>query len=249
MPRDLPKAYDPAAVEDRSAASGSTATSGPASCRQSPSAPIFTMLLPPHNVTGRFTWAHAGTHRMDIALAGTACVGHGSVDPGHRSCRHSRPVDGRAPARRGAKTRRQVGRKLLSSASRDGSSVTATPSSTRCRGWAAAWTGRAPTSPWIAPVLRPCAKPLSGFKRGARLSRGLHCRLVPALPDPHLRPGSGPRGTARRAVRKSLRRRGETVLSPWRRLARKPCSVDVAVAVRPEDDAIPTCTERSSACR
>ncbi len=68
MPRDLPKAYDPAAIEDRWAAywvdeqlfvqphTGATS-----------SAPIFTMLLPPPNVTGRLHMGHMLEHtEMDI---------------------------------------------------------------------------------------------------------------------------------------------------------------------------------------
>jgi valyl-tRNA synthetase len=68
MPRDLPKAYDPAAIEDRWAAywveedlfsvPHTEATS---------SAPIFTMLLPPPNVTGRLHMGHMLEHtEMDI---------------------------------------------------------------------------------------------------------------------------------------------------------------------------------------
>jgi valyl-tRNA synthetase len=68
MPRDLPKAYDPAAIEDRWAAywveedlfsvPHAEASSSPA---------IFTMLLPPPNVTGRLHMGHMLEHtEMDI---------------------------------------------------------------------------------------------------------------------------------------------------------------------------------------
>src|ERR1700760_535204 len=71
MPRDLPKAYDPAAIEARWAAywveealfdqpHAADATS--ASDR-----PVFTMLLPPPNVTGRLHMGHMLEHtEMDI---------------------------------------------------------------------------------------------------------------------------------------------------------------------------------------
>jgi len=68
MPRDLPKAYDPAAIEDRWAAYWveedlfAQPRGGAAS-----TAPIFTMLLPPPNVTGRLHMGHMLEHtEMDI---------------------------------------------------------------------------------------------------------------------------------------------------------------------------------------
>ena len=68
MPRDLPKAYDPAAIEDRWAAYWVEEDlfvqphTGAAT-----SAPIFTMLLPPPNVTGRLHMGHMLEHtEMDI---------------------------------------------------------------------------------------------------------------------------------------------------------------------------------------
>src|SRR6202035_1732190 len=71
MPRDLPKAYDPAAIEARWAAywvdealfdQPHAADAGSVSDR-----PIFTMLLPPPNVTGRLHIGHMLEHtEMDI---------------------------------------------------------------------------------------------------------------------------------------------------------------------------------------
>jgi valyl-tRNA synthetase len=68
MPRDLPKAYDPAAIEDRWAAYWveenlfAQPHTGAAS-----SAPIFTVLLPPPNVTGRLHMGHMLEHtEIDI---------------------------------------------------------------------------------------------------------------------------------------------------------------------------------------
>ncbi|MGC2400334.1 MAG: valine--tRNA ligase [Acidobacteriaceae bacterium] len=68
MPRDLPKAYDPAAIEDRWAAYwveeklfDQPRTDDPTS------APIFTVLLPPPNVTGRLHMGHMLQHtEIDI---------------------------------------------------------------------------------------------------------------------------------------------------------------------------------------
>src|SRR5271154_3157166 len=68
MPRDLPKAYDPAAIEDRWAAYWveEDLFSVPHTDTAS-SAPIFTMLLPPPNVTGRLHMGHMLEHtEMDI---------------------------------------------------------------------------------------------------------------------------------------------------------------------------------------
>ena len=68
MPRDLPKAYDPAAIEDRWAAYWveEDLFSVPHT-EASSSAPIFTMLLPPPNVTGRLHMGHMLEHtEMDI---------------------------------------------------------------------------------------------------------------------------------------------------------------------------------------
>ncbi len=68
MPRDLPKAYDPAAIEDRWAAYWveENLFSVPHTEAAS-SAPIFTMLLPPPNVTGRLHMGHMLEHtEMDI---------------------------------------------------------------------------------------------------------------------------------------------------------------------------------------
>src|ERR1700678_3929838 len=68
MPRDLPKAYDPAAIEDRWAAYWveEELFSVP-HAETASSAPIFTMLLPPPNVTGRLHMGHMLEHtEMDI---------------------------------------------------------------------------------------------------------------------------------------------------------------------------------------
>src|ERR1700723_3550227 len=68
MPRDLPKAYDPAAIEDRWAAYWveEDLFSVP-HAEAASSAPIFTMLLPPPNVTGRLHMGHMLEHtEMDI---------------------------------------------------------------------------------------------------------------------------------------------------------------------------------------
>ena len=68
MPRDLPKAYDPAAIEDRWAAYWvDEQLFVQPHAGEVPSAPIFTMLLPPPNVTGRLHMGHMLEHtEMDI---------------------------------------------------------------------------------------------------------------------------------------------------------------------------------------
>src|ERR1700730_6401718 len=71
MPRDLPKAYDPAAIEDRWAAYWvDEALFDQPHAADAPSAsgrPVFTMLLPPPNVTGRLHMGHMLEHtEIDI---------------------------------------------------------------------------------------------------------------------------------------------------------------------------------------
>jgi valyl-tRNA synthetase len=68
MPRDLPKAYDPAAIEDRWATYWVEENLFDQPHTDDPtSAPIFTILLPPPNVTGRLHMGHMLEHtEMDI---------------------------------------------------------------------------------------------------------------------------------------------------------------------------------------
>ena len=68
MPRDLPKAYDPAAIEHRWAAYWVEEALFDQPHDPAPtSAPVFTMLLPPPNVTGRLHMGHMLEHtEMDI---------------------------------------------------------------------------------------------------------------------------------------------------------------------------------------
>jgi valyl-tRNA synthetase len=67
MPRDLPKAYDPAAIEDRWAAYWVDEKLFDQPHIGADSAPVFTMLLPPPNVTGRLHMGHMLEHtEMDI---------------------------------------------------------------------------------------------------------------------------------------------------------------------------------------
>ena len=67
MPRDLPKAYDPAAIESRWAAYWVEEELFAQSHTSVAAAPVFTMLLPPPNVTGRLHMGHMLEHtEMDI---------------------------------------------------------------------------------------------------------------------------------------------------------------------------------------
>ncbi len=67
MPRDLPKAYDPAAIEDRWAAYWVEEKLFDQPHIGAANAPAFTMLLPPPNVTGRLHMGHMLEHtEMDI---------------------------------------------------------------------------------------------------------------------------------------------------------------------------------------
>jgi valyl-tRNA synthetase len=68
MPRDLPKAYDPAAIEDRWAAYWVDEKLFDRPHGEAPpSAPVFSVLLPPPNVTGRLHMGHMLEHtEIDI---------------------------------------------------------------------------------------------------------------------------------------------------------------------------------------
>jgi valyl-tRNA synthetase len=68
MPRDLPKAYDPAAIEDRWAAYWvDEKLFDQPHAEAQPSAPVFSVLLPPPNVTGRLHMGHMLEHtEIDI---------------------------------------------------------------------------------------------------------------------------------------------------------------------------------------
>ncbi len=71
MPHDLPKAYDPTAIEDHWAeywvSEKLFAQSAPKSTAESKGQPAFTILLPPPNVTGRLHMGHMlNQAEMDI---------------------------------------------------------------------------------------------------------------------------------------------------------------------------------------
>jgi valyl-tRNA synthetase len=68
MPRDLPKAYDPAAIEDRWAAYWVDEKLFDQPHAEAPTAaPVFSVLLPPPNVTGRLHMGHMLEHtEIDI---------------------------------------------------------------------------------------------------------------------------------------------------------------------------------------
>jgi valyl-tRNA synthetase len=68
MPRDLPKAYDPAAIEDRWAAYWvDEKLFDQPHAEAPPSTPVFSVLLPPPNVTGRLHMGHMLEHtEIDI---------------------------------------------------------------------------------------------------------------------------------------------------------------------------------------
>ena len=68
MPRDLPKAYDPTAIEDYWAEYWVSERIFFATTPDlSSTAPVFTMLLPPPNVTGRLHMGHMlNQTEMDI---------------------------------------------------------------------------------------------------------------------------------------------------------------------------------------
>src|SRR5690242_13480838 len=75
MPHELPKAYEPGAIETRWADYWikeklfSTPTPAEASSSEKTSRPVFTLLLPPPNVTGRLHMGHMlNQTQMDIIV-------------------------------------------------------------------------------------------------------------------------------------------------------------------------------------
>ena len=111
MPHDLPKAYDPTAIEDHWAEYWvreklfAQPTPDPARRRpqrQRPGRPVaFTILLPPPNVTGHLHMGHMLEHtEIDILDPLAAHVRRPRpVGAGHRPRRHRHADAGRAPAR------------------------------------------------------------------------------------------------------------------------------------------------------
>ena len=103
MPHELPKAYEPGAIETRWAEYWvkeklfSVKTPGPGETR-----PVFTLLLPPPNVTGRLHMGHMlNQTQMDIVVRWHRMRGiYHAVASGHGSCRHRDADDGGAPARK-----------------------------------------------------------------------------------------------------------------------------------------------------
>ena len=136
MPHELPKAYDPAAIETRWAEywveEELFAVETPAN--GTTDRPVFTLLLPPPNVTGRLHMGHMlNQTEMDIIVRWHRMRGvQHAVAARHRSRRHRHPDDGGAPARQRRQERAATwAARSSSSASGSGSSSTAAPSSTR----------------------------------------------------------------------------------------------------------------------
>ena len=136
MPHELPKAYDPAAIEEHWAEYWvrEKPLSRPYASTTAATQRNFTMLLPPPNVTGRLHMGHMlNQTEMDILdpLAPHARRPH-ALGARHGPRRHRHPDDGGAAARRRRRPRaRNWAAKRSSSASGAGRSSTAAPSSTR----------------------------------------------------------------------------------------------------------------------
>ncbi len=109
MPHDLPKAYDPTAIEDHWAEYWvreklfAVPTPAPDSAKANqdrrPAGQAFTILLPPPNVTGRLHMGHMlNQTEMDILTRWRRMSGRlRPVAPRNRSRRHRHADDGRAP--------------------------------------------------------------------------------------------------------------------------------------------------------
>ena len=78
MPQELQKAYDPSAIEDRWAAYWvSERLFDVPSPKDGTDAPVFTMLLPPPNVTGNLHMGHMFEHtESDILVRWHRMLGH-----------------------------------------------------------------------------------------------------------------------------------------------------------------------------
>ena len=102
MPHDLPKAYEPAAIEPRWAEYWvNEKLFHVETPRPAPTQPTFTLTLPPPNVTGNLHMGHMLEHtEIDIIVRWKRMSGSDAVAARHRPRRHRHAVDGGAPARR-----------------------------------------------------------------------------------------------------------------------------------------------------
>ena len=102
MPHDLPKAYDPGAIEPRWAEYWvrEKLFDVPTPRRQPGAPQPFTLLLPPPNVTGNLHMGHMLEHtEIDIIVRWQRMSGEPyAVAARHRPRRHRHPDDGGAPA-------------------------------------------------------------------------------------------------------------------------------------------------------
>ena len=107
MPHELPKTYDPSAIEVRWAEYWvneklfSVKTPEPGS--EAAKKPVFTLLLPPPNVTGRLHMGHMlNQTEMDIIMRWRRMRGiHHAMASRNGPCRHRHADDGGTPACRG----------------------------------------------------------------------------------------------------------------------------------------------------
>ena len=192
MPHDLQKAYDPSAIEDRWAAYWvDEHLFDVPSPENAAHAPLFTMLLPPPNVTGNLHMGHMFEHtEMDILTRWHRMCGDLTLWlPGTDHAGIATQLMVERQLKSEGKTRQELGREafeervwewkqhyggaILGQMKRLGTSVD----------WSREYFTMDENLS-VAVQGGVCA----AVRAGADLSRRLHCELVPGLPDGHQRP-------------------------------------------------------------
>ncbi len=171
MPHDLPKSYEPGAIEARWAEYWvkEKLFSVPTP-REGDTRSVFSLLLPPPNVTGRLHMGHMlNQTQMDIIMRWHRMRGDVTLWlPGtdHAGIATQMMVE-RQLASEGKK-RSELGREeFVRAGVVRGKSSMAARFRNRCGGWARRWTGAANISPWTRTFRARCAKCLSGcMKKG-----------------------------------------------------------------------------------
>ena len=160
-PTEIPKAYEPAAVEAKWQARWAEAgcfTANPK--RVSASRPAFSIVIPPPNITGVLTLGHVLNNTIQDILARRARqTGHEVLWlPGtdHAGSRHAdRRGESVARRRKNSPATTWAARSSCA-APGNGRKSTGASSSSNSRNWAARWTGRASGSRWTNLTPPPC---------------------------------------------------------------------------------------------
>ncbi len=218
MPREIPKAYEPQEIEERWAKAWFEEKLFRA--ENSGDGPMFSIALPPPNITGSIHIGHMLEHtQIDMLVRWHRMRGHHTLWlPGmdHAGIATQFVVErqlAKEKIRRQDLGREEFERRVWKWKAESGGVI---KEQMIRLGASCDWTREKFT---LEPALYRAV--LEAFLRLYRerpdLSRPLHGELVPALPDGHQRPGSGPQRAARKALAHPLSDR-------WSRCGRKQVS-------------------------